>query len=1080
MKQSLRGLRNVTRNFAFVLAIACLSSLTANSPVMAQNHVMSYQGSLARSADVSSAPDGLYQLTVTLYADPQGVNAIWSDSYSTQVKGGIFNIQLGSGKALPDSKTMDQPIWLGVSINGTDELRPLTKLGAVSLAMNVTDQAITVKKLAPEVLGLLDKQNPQTAGDWSLTGNSSLTPGTDFLGTTDVSHLEMRVNNYRVMEYIDQFSSGQHEANDILGGWNGNTIGSGWANVIAGGGWKDILNSVNHPNRIGNVATSYYSFIGGGYDNQLNAVAGAVVGGRNNSVIGSYSMIGGGINNAIAMTSTPYAAEYSFVGGGDGNASRGHYAFVGGGYHNTAGTHSSVVGGNTNFASGEYSAVLGGLNNSAAGYRSSILGGAFLTLTGDNNVGFHAYDATSGAASISTSNTAYFGNVDLWLYNNDGIGHQLRFYEPLTGGGGTNYSSFRATDQITENIEYILPSTSVSALNKVLGITAQTGTTTLTNTLSWVDADAGAWKLIGNASTTSVTDGGTNYLGTTDNKAFEIRVYQTDASYKGSKRVLRFVPNAVSANIIGGYEGTTSAGHRGNTVVNGVAGGIVIGGGQDGDGISVDNNNKVTDHFGIIVGGIKNLAGDNDANYADAGFATIVGGENNNALSGYAFIGGGKNNTIEADDLTNSDNTNNYSIIGGGLHNYIYIDPFSLDGLGGWSAILGGKDNQAWERAAVVGGGEGNIAYEEYSIVGGGRDNQAYGEESSVVGGHSNYAFGIGGFIGGGYNNNNGMLAAIGGGANNLAAGYSSFIGGGGGDQDPQFGGTDWNQADATFAVITGGRANHVFGPYGVVGGGRGHNIEVGDPYDTTDFGYNTIGGGENNTIGKGAAPSTSNVNYATIPGGRNLVARSYGQTVVGVFNIEQGTSTTASNFKDATHKNDRLFIIGNGADAENKQNAFEVSNNGHSIVYDNNAAAANPALKGGRYIDNTPVAWGYVSAAGALLGGFGIQGVPVVSGVGSATYTITLNYTDPYTGQQCTTATNQSAVIATLMDNGDDYCSHITAKPVAWTGTPASNKIVIRTFYRTITQDPGTKIITQSCDEAPRAFMFAVFMRPQ
>jgi hypothetical protein len=153
MKQSLRGLRDVTRNFAFVLVMGACSSFIANSPVMAQDHTMSYQGTLIQNE--VQASDGLYQLTVALYGDPQGKDVIWTDSYTTEVNNGIFNIQLGSRKALPDPKTMDQPLWLGVSVNGTDELRPLTKLGAVPIALNVADQAITLKKLAPEVISVL-------------------------------------------------------------------------------------------------------------------------------------------------------------------------------------------------------------------------------------------------------------------------------------------------------------------------------------------------------------------------------------------------------------------------------------------------------------------------------------------------------------------------------------------------------------------------------------------------------------------------------------------------------------------------------------------------------------------------------------------------------------------------------------------------------------------------------------------------------------------------------------------------------------------------------------------------------------
>jgi hypothetical protein len=819
MKQSLRGLRNVTRGFAFVLVMMGLSLL--GSPVTAQDHTMSYQGTLNQNE--ASVSDGLYQLKVTLHADPQGKNAIWTDTYSTEVKGGIFTIQLGLGKALPDSKTMDQPLWLGVSVNGTDEQRPLTKLGAVSLALNVADQAITLKKLAPEVISVFgstqdDQAMNPSAAVWGELGNFALTPNLHFLGTTDASHLDLRVNNLRVMKYADA-STATYEANNILGGWSGNTIGGGSGNVLAGGGYRTFSASwINHPNHIGNlVSASNFNFLGGGSDNQLNSNYGVLVGGDANLVIGQWAFLGGGWGNQVgdACTPTPCPGEYASLVGGYDNWAGGEYSFIGGGLNNTAGYTSSVVGGGSNTAGGSYATVLGGQTNSVSGARSSILGGGFLTLTGDNNIGFHGYDATSGAASISTSNTAYFGNVDLWLYNNDGIGHQLRFYEPLTGGGGTNYSSFRATDQITENIEYILPSTSVSALNKVLGITTQTGTTTLTNTLGWIDPDVNAWKLTGNNNTTPLGDGGPNYLGTSNAKNFEIHIYESDAANKGSKRVMRYEYTSVSPNLLGGYQS--------NLISSGVIGATITGGGKN--------------------------------------------GEINTVSSAYAFIGGGSDNTINPDGTDPEENSNSYSVIAGGRTNIINpnIDP---NALGGWSTISGGKNNTIAARGSSINGGEGNQVNDSYSTLAGGYNNTINGPFNSNAGGYKNTLSSKAG-------------QTISGGLNNNAGGYGAFVGGGGGDRIGA-GSTDYNNADATFAAISGGRGNHVEGPYGYIGGGRDNMMSEGDVNDTSDISYNTITGGRENLIREADDEITSDVNYAFIGGGHNNDAVNDGAVVGG------------------------------------------------------------------------------------------------------------------------------------------------------------------------------------------------------
>lgn len=150
------------------------------------------------------------------------------------------------------------------------------------------------------------------------------------------------------------------------------------------------------------------------------------------------------------------------------------------------------------------------------------------------------------------------------------------------------------------------------------------------------------------------------------------------------------------------------------------------------------------------------------------------------------------------------------------------------------------------------------------------------------------------------------------------------------------------------------------------------------------------------------------------------------------------------------------LSVVLHHGDADaNRSNAFEVSNNGHSIVYDNNGSGS-AAIRGARYIDNTCIAWGYVSAGGgASPNSFGILG-PVTK-AGNA-YTITLNYVDN-SGNQV--QMSGSAVVATPLYGGDP-CITITAEPVTWTGTV--NQCVIRTW--------------SSCAATSHEFMFHVFGR--
>ena len=90
-------------------------------------------------------------------------------------------------------------------------------------------------------------------------------------------------------------------------------------------------------------------------------------------------------------------------------------------------------------------------------------------------------------------------------------------------------------------------------------------------------------SLLGNNGTTA----GTNFAGTTDNVALEVKV--------NGQRALRTEPDATSPNLIGGY--------KDNSVTSGVEGATVGGGGQA-TGSDVGSN-KVTGNFGTVAGGTQ-------------------------------------------------------------------------------------------------------------------------------------------------------------------------------------------------------------------------------------------------------------------------------------------------------------------------------------------------------------------------------------------------------------------------------------------------------------------------------------------
>jgi hypothetical protein len=180
-------------------------------------------------------------------------------------------------------------------------------------------------------------------GAWALGGNAGTDPDTHFLGTTDATPLEMRVDGQRVL-HVENYDHpdagpgwiGGHAANEIQNDVFGATIG--------GGGNSDF------PNIVGSV----WGTVGGGAGNSANA---------------GYATIGGGLQNGTSM-----AASGATIGGGRENTVSHHYSTIAGGMENTAsGFQSSVPGGGGNEAAGDFSLAAG--RNAIAGADGSFVWG---------------------------------------------------------------------------------------------------------------------------------------------------------------------------------------------------------------------------------------------------------------------------------------------------------------------------------------------------------------------------------------------------------------------------------------------------------------------------------------------------------------------------------------------------------------------------------------------------------------------------------------------------------------------------------------------------------------------------------
>lgn len=182
---------------------------------------------------------------------------------------------------------------------------------------------------------------------------------------------------------------------------------------------------------------------------------------------------------------------------------------------------------------------------------------------------------------------------------------------------------------------------------------------------------------------------GGEYIGTTNNQAFEIRTngsrhLRIEPATDDNGDPIEFEGEIINANIIGGSPA--------NSVAPGVRGAVISGGGvpEGGDPFYTggDKPNRIFSLYSTIGGGLSNSAGTNgQQEIITSAFATVSGGLNNTASAPVSTIGGGSVNTA----------------------------------LGNGSVVAGGSGNEAHGLASTVPGGISNCAGSNYSFAAGQR-----------------------------------------------------------------------------------------------------------------------------------------------------------------------------------------------------------------------------------------------------------------------------------------------------------------------------------------------------------------------
>lgn len=192
------------------------------------------------------------------------------------------------------------------------------------------------------------------------------------------------------------------------------------------------------------VASAFFSTIGGGRNNTVDGEGGTIGGGLSNSIAtgANYSTIGGGDANTGA-------SSYSVIAGGRSNLNAGTYATIGGGFGNKVelggfsyssilggqenaitGTWNTIGGGQTNFTTGQWNFIGGGANNTSQDLYTFLGGGRNNVLEGNDSV-------IGGGARNSILGPVATGSLSMIAGGSDNTINYA--YNSAIGGGGRNF-----------------------------------------------------------------------------------------------------------------------------------------------------------------------------------------------------------------------------------------------------------------------------------------------------------------------------------------------------------------------------------------------------------------------------------------------------------------------------------------------------------------------------------------------------------------------------------------------------------------------------------------------------------------
>jgi len=200
------ALSTVVKTVLAVLSVVLVSSVTFAQDVP---HKVSYQGLLTDQTGNNPISDGNHVAKFTLYTDAAGTSLpYWTSTFNFITSKGIFNVILGdSGAALPTPLML--PLWLGVSVEGGTELRPLTQVVSAPYALGIADSTVSTSKIQDSSVTTAKMAQDFVRHVTLNQGQFSTDKGND-IDITVGTNLNLRVDktNGKVTAIIDALGGG--------------------------------------------------------------------------------------------------------------------------------------------------------------------------------------------------------------------------------------------------------------------------------------------------------------------------------------------------------------------------------------------------------------------------------------------------------------------------------------------------------------------------------------------------------------------------------------------------------------------------------------------------------------------------------------------------------------------------------------------------------------------------------------------------------------------------------------------------------------------------------------------------------